>query len=212
MLRATILLELREDFILSEVSSLTNGPVIVTNCEVLGDHDIRFVVSAGDNRNEMAALLETSDVVTDVEFVGDDQLLITKQSSGALPIIRENHARLQRMSQFYGTSRVFDIVVFRREDLKTIISEFRKLGTVELRKLKPFSAPSTRLSARQAEVIGYALEHGYFDWPRRTTVEAIAAEFDLTRPTVLEHLRKAEKKLLSDALADATTRTKPDQV
>ncbi|MFC7203344.1 helix-turn-helix domain-containing protein [Haloferax namakaokahaiae] len=210
MLRATILLELTEDFILSEVSSLADGPVIVTNCEVLGERDIRFVVNAGDKRDEMAARLETSDVVAAVEFVGDDQLLITKRSSGALPIIRENHGRLQRMSQFYGTSRVFDIVVFRRADLKQIIAELRTLGTVELRKLKPFAGPSTRLSPRQAEIIGFALEHGYFDWPRRITVEAIAAEFGLTRPTVLEHLRKAEKKLLSDALADATTRTRPD--
>lgn len=211
MLRATILVELNEDYILSRVSRLADAPLVVTNCEVLGETDIRFVVDAGEKRDEMAATLESSDVVRDFELVGDDQLLITKRSSGALPIIRENHGMLQRMSQFYGRSRVFDVVVFRRADLKAIISELRSLGTVELRKLKPFEGPSTRLSKRQAEVVGYALEHGYYDWPRETSVESIAAEFDVSRPTVLEHLRRAEKKLLSDALADASTPTNPDR-
>ncbi|WP_197409750.1 helix-turn-helix domain-containing protein, partial [Haloferax profundi] len=97
----------------------------------------------------------------------------------------------------------------RREDLKAIINGLRSLGSVELRKLKPFSGPSTRLSKRQAEVVEFALERGYYDWPRRTTVEAIAREFDVTRPTVLEHLRRAEKKLLSDALADASRPANP---
>nr|WP_323849397.1 helix-turn-helix domain-containing protein [Haloferax litoreum] len=158
----------------------------------------------------MADTLRASDVVREVECVGEDQLLITKRSSGALPIIRQNHGMLQRMSQFHGRSRVFDIVVFRRADLKSIISGLRSLGTVDLRKLKPFEGPSTRLSKRQAEVIAYAVEHGYYDWPRKTTVEAIASEFELTRPTVLEHLRRAEKKLLSDSLADASTPTPPE--
>ncbi|WP_367996357.1 helix-turn-helix domain-containing protein [Haloferax volcanii] len=210
MLRATILLELNEDYVLSHVSDLVDGPVVVTNCEVLGETDIRFVVDAGEHRDEMADRLAASEVVSDLELVGDDQLLITKRSSGALPVIRENHGMLQRMSQFYGRSRVFDVVVFRRADLKAIISGLRSLGTVELRRLKPFVGPSTRLSKRQAEVVGYALERGYYDWLRGVTVEEIAAAFEVSRPTVLEHLRRAEKKLLSDALADATTPANPD--
>nr|WP_154269866.1 MULTISPECIES: helix-turn-helix domain-containing protein [Haloferax] len=202
-------MELDEDYILSHVSEHANEPFVVTNCEVLGETDIRFVIDAGAERNEMAETLNASDVVRDVERVGDDQLLITKRSSGALPIIRENHGMLQKMSQFYGRTRVFDVVVFRRADLKAIINGLRSLGSVELRKLKPFSGPSTRLSKRQAEVVGYALEQGYYDWPRGISVEMIAAEFDLSRPTVLEHLRRAEKKLLTDALADASTPTNP---
>lgn len=212
MLRATIHLDLHEDFVLSAVSRLAIGPIVVTQCEVLDDENIRFVIDAGERREEMAALLTASDAVADLERVGDDQLLITKRSSGAVPIIRENHGMLQRMSQFHGTSRVFDVVVFRREDLKAIIGELRSLGHVSLTKLKPFAAPSTPLSSRQAEVVGLAFEAGYFDWPRRTDAETLATRLGISHSTFLEHLRKAEKKLLADALAETTTTAAPDSL
>lgn len=57
------------------------------------------------------------------------------------------------------------------------------------------------LSPRQREVFTLAHERGYYEIPRETTTEQIAAEVGVGRRTVEEHLRRAENKL-ADALVD----------
>lgn len=56
---------------------------------------------------------------------------------------------------------------------------------------------TTQLSDRQREVFLFAREHGYYEWPRQVTARELADRFDITKTTFLEHLRKAESKLLT---------------
>ncbi|ELZ84620.1 bacterio-opsin activator-like protein [Haloferax elongans ATCC BAA-1513] len=53
-----------------------------------------------------------------------------------------------------------------------------------------------RLSNRQREVFELACKHNYYGWPRETTTRELAEELGISKTTVLEHLRKAEAKLL----------------
>lgn len=53
-----------------------------------------------------------------------------------------------------------------------------------------------RLTERQREVFETARQHGYYEWPRGTTADALADELGIAKATLLEHLRKAEAKLL----------------
>lgn len=53
------------------------------------------------------------------------------------------------------------------------------------------------LTERQREVLTTAFERDYFDVPRGVTATELAAEFDLDKSTVLEHLRRAERNLLA---------------
>jgi predicted DNA binding protein len=53
-----------------------------------------------------------------------------------------------------------------------------------------------RLTERQREVFETARQHGYYEWPRGTTAAVLADEIGVAKATVLEHLRKAEAKLL----------------
>jgi predicted DNA binding protein len=59
------------------------------------------------------------------------------------------------------------------------------------------SGTGDRLSERQREVFELARREGYYSWPRETSATELAEELDVTKPTVLEHLRKAEAKLLN---------------
>lgn len=54
-----------------------------------------------------------------------------------------------------------------------------------------------KLSNRQREVFELACEHNYYAWPRETTTRELADELDISKTTLLEHLRKAEAKLLN---------------
>ncbi|SFG58609.1 HTH DNA binding domain-containing protein [Halopelagius inordinatus] len=53
------------------------------------------------------------------------------------------------------------------------------------------------LSARQREVFELARKRDYYDWPRGISARDLADELDISKTTLLEHLRKAESKLLN---------------
>lgn len=61
----------------------------------------------------------------------------------------------------------------------------------------PGVSPADRLSRRQREAFRLARTRGYYDYPRRVDARELAAELDISKTTFLEHLRKAESKLLS---------------
>jgi DNA-binding CsgD family transcriptional regulator len=52
------------------------------------------------------------------------------------------------------------------------------------------------LTPSQREVFDLAREHGYYEWPRGVSTRELADELDVSKTTLLEHLRKAEAKLL----------------
>ncbi len=57
-----------------------------------------------------------------------------------------------------------------------------------------------RLTDRQHEVLQVAYHSGYFDWPRATDGETLADTLDIAQSTMLQHLRTAERKLLTEIL------------
>ncbi len=56
------------------------------------------------------------------------------------------------------------------------------------------------LSPRQREVFELACEHGYYSWPREVTTRELAEKANISKTTLLEHLRKSEAKLLNPAI------------
>jgi len=52
------------------------------------------------------------------------------------------------------------------------------------------------LTATQREVFDHARETGYYEWPRGASTRDLADDLDVSKTTLLEHLRKAESKLL----------------
>ncbi len=50
-----------------------------------------------------------------------------------------------------------------------------------------------KLTDRQKEIVYYAIQHGYFEIPRRINSKKIANYFKISRSALYEHLRKIEK-------------------
>lgn len=53
-----------------------------------------------------------------------------------------------------------------------------------------------QLSQRQREIFEFAKREEYYTWPRETSASALADEIEVSKSTFLEHLRKAEAKIL----------------
>ncbi|MFC6974373.1 helix-turn-helix domain-containing protein [Halomicroarcula sp. GCM10025709] len=53
------------------------------------------------------------------------------------------------------------------------------------------------ITERQGEVLRHALDVGYFERPRETNATELAEHFGLSRATVSQHLRSAQRKVLA---------------
>jgi CheY-like chemotaxis protein len=58
------------------------------------------------------------------------------------------------------------------------------------------------LTERQRDALETAYDSGYFDWPRSSTGEQVASRMDIAPPTLQEHLRTAQSKLLTSFFED----------
>ncbi len=55
---------------------------------------------------------------------------------------------------------------------------------------------SKNLSMKQKKVLVEAYRHGYFEWPRKMSVDELARHFGIAKSTCLHHLRTAESKII----------------
>jgi predicted DNA binding protein len=61
------------------------------------------------------------------------------------------------------------------------------------------------LSDRQETVLQAAYHSGYFEWPRGSTAEELADSLEVSSPTLHNHLRKAQQKVLTAFFDDRPT-------
>jgi hypothetical protein len=78
--------------------------------------------------------------------------------------------------------------------------EFKILSLTDAR----FSPDSIlqKLTEKQRRILSLAYESGYYDLPRRIGSEELARKSDIVKSTLLEHLRKAENRLITGILAE----------
>lgn len=106
----------------------------------------------------------------------------------------------------------YSVVAFDEADVRELLAdleadrEVEVLSTTSLEVERvPHSllAPVDRLfegaTDRQLSALRLALERGYYEQPRRTSLRELATETAVARSTFEEHLRKAENKLLTNA-------------
>ena len=66
----------------------------------------------------------------------------------------------------------------------------------------PPNSPLARLTDKQRRVLLTAYKLGYYDVPRRISTEEVAGKLDLVKSTFSAHVRKAERRLLTEMLSE----------
>jgi hypothetical protein len=91
------------------------------------------------------------------------------------------------------------------DELNKIIKAFNLFGKVKnIRYHKPVYQDHNALSVltdKQKEIIVAAKKHGYYDYPRKIDAGRLAEKVGVSKATVVEHLRKAEGRLMGNILA-----------
>lgn len=209
--QADIHLQQEKECVLTRVAD-TFETTFDISIEEFHKNNVTFIIEFEDAGNEIYEFLDSDTQVKHVERLDEENLLVTKTSCGGYSAIDRNHGIVHRENFITPNQRVYTVLFFRREDLRATIREFKSIGTVTLGRLTRYNQSAARLTSRQREVVEHALDSGYFEWPRAVTSEELAEELGISRTTLLEHLRKAESKLLEDALQTGTNHDGYDAV
>jgi len=121
----------------------------------------------------------------------------------------------------------YTVIAFDESDVRALLGELRDDRDIELLSktsieekqiphsmLAPVDQLFDDLTDRQLAALQLALENGYYEQPRRTSLREIAGQTAVAKSTYEEHLRKAENKLLTNVgrflrVLTATTATDP---
>jgi len=91
---------------------------------------------------------------------------------------------------------VWTIAAAKKSAVDKAVLEIERLGELQLIYIKKSSFDGYNLSSCQEKTIKLAVNLGYFNWPRRITIQELAERLKLSKATVAEHLRKAESKII----------------
>ncbi|HVL48346.1 MAG TPA: helix-turn-helix domain-containing protein [Candidatus Thermoplasmatota archaeon] len=83
-----------------------------------------------------------------------------------------------------------------RDRAKGLLEALGAHGPVRMQSLVRDTFPDLRLTDAQRRVLKAAIADGYYDFPRRTSPTDLAKRLGLAKSTVLEHLQKAEAKVI----------------
>lgn len=96
-------------------------------------------------------------------------------------------------------------VIGSEENLKRFLSAITFAGTIKQVSFKKATysehALLSCLTDKQKKVLLAANKYGYYLYPRKITSAQLAEKIGLSKPTVVQHLRKAEGRLIENLLA-----------
>lgn len=139
-------------------------------------------------------VLARSDREATVQFETSSPLLIRAAQRAGVPI---------RMPVEIADGEATVTVVGAHERLPELGEQFEDLGiTYRIERVSGWEPPNRTLTDRQRETVLAAVEHGYYDTPRRCSLTELAEELGLAKSTVSETLHRAEEEVVKSFLAE----------
>lgn len=175
---------------------------------------VLFVWASGGDFEAFESTLPDDPTINEHELIdaGDDRRLyrvVVNRDSGSTnpaPIDRQTGAsRLSIKTTAEGA--IMKLRLPDREALTEYIRRLREHGfTVELLRVHPADGKYTQeydLSEKQAEAVAEALDSGYFEVPRETTLARLAEQFDISEQALSERIRRGVSSVLKATVGNA---------
>jgi len=88
------------------------------------------------------------------------------------------------------------LVTNKKESISFLIENLKNMGCdVKIKRMTDLSEKKI-LTERQEDIIKYALENGYFEFPKKIGIRQVAQKFDVSIATISEILRSAQQKIV----------------
>ncbi|MGD2246990.1 MAG: helix-turn-helix domain-containing protein [Candidatus Methanofastidiosia archaeon] len=133
-------------------------------------------------------------------------------------ILQSNRGvNIKKNLQLFGGDIIFDLpyilskekfvfaFIADNKKIKKFLDHINMLGNIKSISFQPATFADNNilscLTDRQKEVITTAKKSGYYDLPRKISTEELSKNLGISRATTIEHLRKAENRIISCVLA-----------
>jgi predicted DNA binding protein len=174
-----------------------------------------YLTVSGTSPDEVLAF--TRDAAESARLVADyhnkSVLEVTVKNASVAGNVIEQGANLRELVAEDGHARIrCEVTPFTdvREFAEDVVAGSPSASLVAKREVGPSVRSPTefqrsldsQLTDRQRSVLQAAYHAGYFDWPRGSTAEDIADSIGVSSPTLHNHLRRGQRKLLATFFDD----------
>lgn len=134
---------------------------------------------------------------------------MTSPAGSVTKVVLDNNGIFSTPVPVFAGLEKWSILLLKERSKPLLFSQLDRLGVAKVNRIKKVEIQkelSTRstvlsdLSPKQIQVLKKAFENGYFDSPRRISSRELASRIGVAQSTLLEHLRKAQSKLIQKAL------------
>lgn len=164
---------------------------------------VLFLFGEGSGKQRFIADFKRSPRVTGMEEDKDFILGQIKESSVAEPIYKYNMVHVEPVMFYKDGSEVWTVASWNKKEVIEFADQMESLFQVKILKIsnEPISNISIltvhpEITAPQRRAMELAIEHGYYENPRKIDLMALAKLMSVSYSTYQVHLRKAERKLL----------------
>lgn len=183
-------------------------PLFVHRVEALSDGTVAAVVGFEGDHEQIRARLEADESVVDATVTPEESGLFLVQYRprdavlAMLEARRKTSVTMQMPMELAADGSITGTFLGDEATFAETLEYAPADVEVEILHLGDASADRGRgfdgLTDRQREVLDVAVRQDYYDDPRGTTHEAIAAELGVAPTTVSEHLRRIERRIFAD--------------
>ena len=167
-----------------------------------------------DRKITIQDLLMGKGLLTNIELLykeKDGSLVVFIEGRSCVPKppkdIKEPKMLMTRPPDFLDVDRMKVEMIGKEDEIKKLVHYANKWGDNSFKILGLTSIDAkgesllSKLTSRQRQILltGYAL--GYYDVPRRISSDDLSRHLNVDKSTIVEHLRKAERKLIGSIIA-----------
>jgi predicted DNA binding protein len=159
--------------------------VSIDELDSIGNMDILSVIRSEGDKHICLVLGHEAEAATDV--FRELNLIYTAPS-----LISEDRVIVSFISGQKDMMRFVEVV---KANIGKVVNMSFKQSTYEKKDILSV------LTDKQREIMTAAYRYGYYDIPKRISSEQLSEKVNLSKPTLLEHLRKAEYRIFTVMLA-----------
>jgi DNA-binding CsgD family transcriptional regulator len=167
-----------------------------------------------DRNMNLQDLLMGKGLLTNIELLykeKDESVVVFIEGRSCVPKppkdIKQPKMLMARPPDFLDVDRMKVEMVGKENEIKKLLHYANKWGDNSFKILGLTSIDAkgesllSKLTPRQRQILLAAYALGYYEVPRRISSDDLSMHLDLDKSTVVEHLRKAERKLIGAIIA-----------
>lgn len=169
-----------------------------------------------DRKITIQDLLMGKGLLTNIELLykeKDGSLVVFIEGRSCVPKppkdIKQPKMLMTRPPDFLDVDRMKVEMIGKEDEIKKLVHYANKWGDNSFKILgltsidaKAGGSLLSKLTPRQRQMLLTAYALGYYDVPRRISSDELSRHLNIDKSTIVEHLRKAERKLIGGIIAE----------